>query len=113
MSGANEALRRERARGAVTFGPSDLLAVGAAIAVWLLVWKLRFAPTLEEIRRRERRPRAFHVRDRRPAWKSRLDRAAATLLELAPDRHSGAFLLMPVLLAVFLLARLVGCAWAG
>jgi hypothetical protein len=96
-----------------TFSASDLLALGIAGAVWALIWKLRFAPTLKEIRRRERRPRAFHVRDRRSPWKRGLERFATTFGELAPDRHSGAFLLMPVLLLVFLVARLAGCAWAG
>jgi hypothetical protein len=97
----------------VTSSASDLLALGIAAAVWWTIWKLRFAPTLAEIRRREQRPRAFHVRDRRPAWKPRLERAVATFSELAPDRHSGVFLLMPFLLAIFVLARLMGCAWAN
>jgi hypothetical protein len=97
----------------VPLSASDLLAIGIAGALWLVIWKLRFAPTLEEIRRREERPRAIHVRDRRRPWKRRTERTLNTLLELAPDRHSGAFLLMPVLLALFLLARLAGCAWAS
>jgi hypothetical protein len=96
-----------------TFSASDLLAVGIAAAVWLLIWKLRFAPTLDEIRRREQRPRAFHVRDRRSPWKRGLERFASTFGELAPDRHSGAFLSMPVLLSIFLVAKLAGCAWAS
>jgi hypothetical protein len=93
-------------------GASDLMAVSIAIGIWLLIWKLRFAPTLEEIRRRERE-RPVRARDHRPRWKAGLQRASASFSELAPDRHSGAFLLMPVFVLVFLLARLLGCERAG
>ena len=93
-------------------GACDLMAVSIAIGVWLLIWKLRFAPTLEAIRRRERE-RPVRARDHRPRWKAGLQRASASFSEFAPDRHSGAFLLMPLFVLVFLLARLVCCDWAG
>ena len=90
---------------------SDLVAAGIATAVWLLVWKLRFAPKLDEIRARER-ARRIRVRDHRPRWKAALHDATANLYELAPDRHSMVFVLMPVFALVCMMSRLMGCDWA-